>query len=184
MPDRRPPCLLLSGGVDSALAGRLLLDAGTTPTALFVDYGQPAARAEARASRALARHLGLVHRKLRLHGLSVPARGEIGGRNDLLVAIAQAVAPGGDVALGVHAGTGYRDCSPQHQAAWQALLDVQHDGQVRLLTPLLHLSKGQILRLAVQAGLPLTQTHSCETSDVPCGDCSSCRDRADAGAVA
>lgn len=58
--EARPPCLLLSGGVDSALVARFLLDVGTPPTALFVDYGQPAACAEAAASAALAAHFGLI----------------------------------------------------------------------------------------------------------------------------
>lgn len=184
MPGRRPPCLLLSGGVDSALVGQLLLEAGSQPTALFVNYGQPAAQAEVQASQAVARHLGLVHHQLTMKGLDVPDQGEIGGRNDLLIAAAQAAAPGCDVAIGIHAGTGYPDCSPQHHAAWQALLDVQHGGAVRVLAPLLLMSKGAIFRLAAAAGLPLSATHSCETSNMPCKQCSSCRDRAEIDAAA
>lgn len=184
MPGRRPPCVLLSGGVDSALVGWLLLDTGPPPSSLFVDYGQPAAQAEAHASRAVAEYLGLDHHQLTLTGLHIPNRGEIGGRNDLLVAAAQAAAPGRDVALGVHAGTGYPDCSPEHHAAWQTLLDVQHGGSVRILAPLLRLSKGEILRLALDADLPLAVTHSCETSNVACGQCNSCRDRVGVDAAA
>ncbi len=125
MPRDHPPCLLLSGGVDSALVARLLVDAGTPPTALFVDYGQPAAAAEDRASSAVAAHFGLLRERVAVTGLSLPSRGEIVGRNDLLLAVAHASAPGRDIALGVHAGTGYADCSPGHRDAWQMLLDTR-----------------------------------------------------------
>ncbi len=178
MPEVRPPCLLLSGGVDSALVASLLLDVGTPPTALFVDYGQPAALAEAAASAALAKHFGLRRTRVTLDGLQIPAQGEIIGRNDVLVAVARAAAPGRDVALGIHAGTGYLDCSPEHRDAWQGLLDVQHAGAVRVLAPLLHLSKGEVLALAADSAVPLELTHSCEAGNITCGRCRSCHDRA------
>ncbi len=178
MPRDHPPCLLLSGGVDSALVARLLVDAGTPPTALFVDYGQPAAAAEDRASSAVAAHFGLLRERVAVTGLSLPSRGEIVGRNDLLLAVAHASAPGRDIALGVHAGTGYADCSPGHRDAWQMLLDTQHDGRVRVLAPLLHLQKAEVLALAAGAGVPLGMTHSCEAGDSVCGRCLSCLDRA------
>lgn len=178
MPDVGPPCLLLSGGVDSALIARLLLEASTPPTALFIDYGQPAARAEAEASAALAAHFGLERACVAVHGLEIPEQGEITGRNDLLLAVARAATPGHDVAIGAHAGTGYPDCSPEHQKAWQWLLDLQHGGTVRVLTPLLNLGKGEVLALAADRGVPLELTHSCEAGNVACGQCRSCRDRA------
>lgn len=176
MPDVRPPCLLLSGGVDSALVARLLLDAGTVPITLFVDYGQPAARAEEQASAAIAKCFGLVRECVTVSGLRIPRWGEIAGRNDLL--IAATAAPGRDIALGTHAGTGYADCSPEHRDAWQALLDVQHGGGVRILAPLLALTKPQVLALAANAAVPLQMTHSCEAGDAACGACRSCLDRA------
>ena len=183
MSGRPPPCVLLSGGVDSALVGQFLLDTGPPPTAIFIDYGQPAAQAEAQASHAVARHLGLSLQQLTVRGLSVANQGEIAGRNDLLIAVALAAAPGRDVAIGVHAGTGYLDCSSDHNAAWQTLLDVQHEGKVRLLAPLINLTKGEVLRLVSNGGLPLAMTHSCETSNLACGTCDSCLDRADFDAL-
>lgn len=170
-------CVLLSGGVDSALVASLLTESGRTVSALFVDYGQPASRAERAASTAVAAHLGLVWREVGVVGLVVPASGEIAGRNDLLLATAAAAAPGCDVALGVHAGTGYADCSPAHRDAWQALLDRQHGGTVRLLAPLIDLGKPEVLALALDSGVPYGLTHSCEAGDVACGRCRSCRDR-------
>jgi 7-cyano-7-deazaguanine synthase len=46
--------VLLSGGIDSAACLDFYLDLGRTPCALFVDYGQLAARAELRAALAVA----------------------------------------------------------------------------------------------------------------------------------
>lgn len=177
MSGTRPACVLLSGGVDSALVAGLLADAGVPASALFVDYGQPAGVAEQAASRAVAAHLTLPWRKITVTGLAVPAAGEIAGRNDLLLATAAAAAPGCDLAVGVHAGTGYADCSPAHRDAWQALLDRQHAGTVRILAPLLDLSKGEVLALAADSGIPFALTHSCEAGDRPCGGCRSCLDR-------
>lgn len=172
------PCLLFSGGVDSALVAQLLLEAGTPPTTLFVDYGQPAAKAEALASSALAKHFGLNRHCVSIQGLQIPANGEIIGRNDLLLAVARVAAPDRDVAIGTHAGTGYLDCSPEHKDAWQRLMDVQHSGTIRVLAPLLHLSKGEVFALAKDRAVPLEITHSCEADNDPCEQCASCLDRA------
>lgn len=71
MEGTRRACVLLSGGVDSALVSCLLSETGTTLSALFVDYGQPAALAERAASRAVAEHLALPWRQVEFRGLSV-----------------------------------------------------------------------------------------------------------------
>lgn len=170
-------CVLLSGGVDSALVATLLLQGGRPTSALFVDYGQPAARAELTASRAVAGHLGVAWRQVAVAGLAVPASGETPGRNDLLLAVAAAAAPGCDLAVGVHAGTGYADCSPAHRDAWQALLDRQHGGTLRVLAPLIDLGKAEVLGLAADSAVPFSLTHSCEAGNDPCGRCLSCLDR-------
>lgn len=86
--------------------------------------------------------------------------------------------PGCHIAVGVHAGTGYADCSPGHRYAWQSLLDRQHGGTVQVLAPLIDLTKAEVLALAAQSAVPFALTHSCEAGDSPCGRCQSCRDRA------
>lgn len=172
-------CVLLSGGVDSALVASLLLGDGWLVRALWVDYGQPAAPAERIASRALAVHYALGWQEAVVGGLMVPHEGEIPGRNDLLVATAHACAPGWSVGIGVHAGVSYPDCSREWLSAWQSVLDVQHDGVVALLTPLAGLAKAEVLALARELQVPMTLAYSCETGPSPCGRCLSCRDRQD-----
>jgi 7-cyano-7-deazaguanine synthase len=169
--------VLLSGGVDSALVASLLCREGWSAEALWVDYDQPAAEAERVASRAIARHYGLGWHEAAVRGVHVPSRGEVPGRNDMLIATARACAPDLTVAIGVHAGTPYTDCSTQWLDAWHRLLDVQHSGTVALLAPLVSLHKPQVLAMARECGVPFGLTHSCETGSEPCGQCLSCLDR-------
>lgn len=114
---------------------------------------------------------------MQVGGLSSAGVGEVPGRNDLLVAAAAVVAPGCAVAIGIHAGSGYADCTPTWASAWQDLLDVQHAGRVRLIAPLIDLTKQEVYAIAYERGVPLELTYSCEASAAPCGSCSSCADR-------
>lgn len=169
--------LLLSGGIDSAFVAHLLLEQGWSVEALWIDYGQSAARAEERSSKKIASHYDLPWRRASVAGLTIPKDGEIRGRNDLLLSLAAASHACHSIAMGVHAGTDYADCSPPWAEAWQDLLDSQHHGSLRLVTPLLSLNKGEILDLCKAAHVPVQMTHSCERSDVACGECLSCMDR-------
>jgi len=179
--DHRRCCVLLSGGIDSALVALLLQREGWAVRAFWVDYGQPAAVAERRASRAIAGRFELEWQERSVSGLMVPPEGEVPGRNDLLVAVAHASALSTSIAIGIHAGTPYPDCSREWISAWQTVLDVQHGGVVALLAPLAELQKPQVLALARQHLVPFGLTHSCERGSVPCGSCLSCRDRDAAG---
>jgi 7-cyano-7-deazaguanine synthase len=60
----------LSGGIDSTTAMALALSHGQDVETLFVEYGQAAAAAEARASTRLAAHFGCRSHLLRLQGLA------------------------------------------------------------------------------------------------------------------
>jgi len=168
---------LLSGGVDSAAAASSFTASGAKQ-AVFIDYGQPAAAHEAESARALADYLGLPLAEVGLVGLQ-PGPGEIPGRNALFVHVAMALAAGrpGMIVLGIHAGTGYRDCSPAFVRTMQDSLDFHSDGALRLHAPFLDLNKKQVFDLAVTQGIPLHLTRSCEAATrSPCGRCRSCRD--------
>lgn len=147
------------------------------PTTVWVDYGQPAASAERQASAAVASHYAAPWREVRVEGLHPPNAGEFPGRNDLLVASARATAAAASIAVGVHAGTGYADCSPTWADAWSALIDAQDAGRASLVAPLLELSKKQVFDLARSLAVPIELTHSCEAGPLACGQCASCLDR-------
>jgi 7-cyano-7-deazaguanine synthase len=175
--ESRAAAVLLSGGVDSAVVLALLSSNGHTAKAVWIDYGQPAAAAEREASKSIAFHYSAPWAELVVAGLIPPAAGEFPGRNDVLVALAAASATGRSVAIGVHAETGYADCSAAWVAEWQRLLTVQYQGTADLLAPLVDLTKAQVYALAQQLRVPIALTHSCEAAVVPCGSCSSCADR-------
>jgi 7-cyano-7-deazaguanine synthase in queuosine biosynthesis len=107
--------ILLSGGIDSAclLADRVVHE--QAPGALFVDYGQPVAEIERDCSAEIASHYGAPWDVLQIGGLEV-CDGEIPGRNALLTQLAFTHL-GGERAsciyLAIHAGTPYRDCTPE-----------------------------------------------------------------------
>lgn len=68
--DTKTSIVLLSGGLDSALALGLAARDNEVRLALFADYGQKAAQAEERAAQALAAHYNVKFRKIALPWLS------------------------------------------------------------------------------------------------------------------
>jgi 7-cyano-7-deazaguanine synthase len=181
---QQPPGLcrelvLLSGGIDSTC---LLADCATRNNdlaALFIDYGQPVATIERRASLALAEHFDVRWSEITIGGLTPPP-GEIAGRNALLAHLALTWLGNTEPAviqLGIHAGTNYRDCTPEFVAETQRSLDFQSLGEVRLLAPFVTWPKKLILTRALELGVPIEMTFSCERANSPCGECLSCIDR-------
>lgn len=173
-------CLvLLSGGIDSATLLRHTRDAWPRVQSLFVDYGQAAAEAERTAAHALAAEANVDHHEVSFRGPSFSA-GEIRGRNAFLIHAALVAWPEerGAIALGIHAHSVYRDCSPEFASLMQASLDLHTGGSLQLSTPFITWTKGDVFSLALDLGVPLHLTYCCEASARgPCGICESCRDR-------
>lgn len=92
------------------------------------------------------------------------------------------------IVLGVNAldYSGYPDCRPEYLAAFEALAALATKAGVeghalRILAPLLHLSKADIIRRGGTLGLRYELTHSCYDPGPgggPCRACDSCRIRA------
>lgn len=171
--------ILLSGGIDSAT---LLADGaarGDVLGALFVDYGQAPASRERACSKAIADHFDVEWSAVEISGLKIP-EGEISGRNALLAHLALTKlgrGRGACIYLGIHAGTPYRDCTPEFVEETQRSLDFQSGGTVRLVAPYVTWSKQLLINRALQLAVPLELTHSCERSVSPCEECLSCIDR-------
>ena len=173
-------CLvLLSGGIDSATLLSHAHQMWPRVESLFVDYGQAAALGERAAARALASEASVDHREASFIGSTFGA-GEIRGRNAFLVHAAL-LAWGeerGAIALGVHAHSVYRDCSPEFAGLMQRSLDLHTGGALQLSTPFITRTKGEVFSLALDLHVPLHLTYCCEASGTaPCGTCDSCRDR-------
>lgn len=197
--------VLLSGGLDSAttlaIAGNRKLECHT----LALDYGQRHS-AELAAAQNLSRTLGAAsHRTvsvdLRAIGgsaltddIEVPEHRSneipvtyVPARNTILLSIAMGLAEtldAGEIHIGVNAidYSGYPDCRPQFIAAFQDLARIATrratlGGSVEIITPLIHLTKAEIIRLGTELGVDYAMTVSCYQADEhgrACGRCDSC----------
>jgi 7-cyano-7-deazaguanine synthase len=99
-----------------------------------------------------------------------------------------------DIFIGVNAidYSGYPDCRPEFIRAFETLARLATRAGVegrpfRVHTPLSALSKAEIVRLGIDLGLDYALTVSCyapSPDGTPCGQCDSCRIRAEGFAVA
>jgi len=172
--------VLLSGGVDSSVCLAFLQAQGLEINALFVDYGQSSAKEERAASLAVGDFYKVPIKVLEVSGFRRWGVGYITGRNAFLLhtALMAAEFSTGIIALGIHAGTSYVDCSEYFVRQLQASFDIYTDGRVRIHAPFLNWNKKEIWEYGRSVGVPFERTYSCETGGKsPCGQCTSCIDR-------
>jgi len=170
---------LLSGGVDSAAVVAFYLEQQCKVSCLFVDYGQVSAPKELLAAHRVAIHYGVPLRHFRLAGGEKKGGGLILGRNAFLLAAAlmEFGSGYGIIAMGIHAGTKYYDCSEHFVHAAASIFDGYTDGRVRIGVPFLEWSKPDIWAFCQERRVPVHMTYSCELGrDQPCRECSSCKD--------
>ena len=203
--------VLLSGGLDSATTLAIARDQGFACHALSVDYGQRH-RAELDAARRVADSLGVTGQTVipigldRIGGsaltdpaIAVPEQPGGGipityvpARNTVLLGLALGLAEAvsaSDIFIGVNAidYSGYPDCRPAFIARFQALAEVAtkaavEGAAVRVHTPLIDLTKADIIRRGMALGVDFALTVSCYQADREgraCGVCDSCRLRAE-----
>jgi 7-cyano-7-deazaguanine synthase len=107
--------------------------------------------------------------------------GEIRGRNAFLIfaCMLDSDCKGTQaIALGIHAGTAYYDCSPAFLSTIGRLVAEYTDGCTRVLAPFIDWTKQEIFSYCVDKGIPVDVSYSCEAGEMPpCGLCLSCRDR-------
>jgi len=172
--------VLLSGGIDSAACAFFLKTGGVETKGVFVDYRQAAAKNEYGAARLIADTLGIPLSVYRVRGGRRFSEGELVGRNAFLVSSALFLSSleTGLLAIGIHAGTPYFDCSEGFFNSMARLVAEQTDGRVNLVAPFLFWSKKDVFDYFLSTALPLNATYSCEAGlKLPCGKCASCRDR-------
>ena len=172
--------VLLSGGIDSAACLAFYLKQKAAVECLHISYGQPAAQRESAAAIAISLHFGVALTSLRCSGFGKFGAGHIVGRNAfLLLAALLHIGPFPSVlALGIHTGTPYYDCSHAFLSAVQTQFDHYCDGQVRLAAPFMEWPKSQIYSFCQDVAVPTSLTYSCESgTNPPCQVCLSCRDR-------
>lgn len=122
---------------------------------------------------------GVAERRQGIPSTYVPAR------NIIFLSLACALAESesaGEVFIGANAidYSGYPDCRPQFFGAFQEMLNVGTKAGVegrpiRIRTPLVNLSKAEIVALGKRLGAPLHLTWSCyRGGEKACGRCDSC----------
>jgi 7-cyano-7-deazaguanine synthase len=73
--------------------------------------------------------------------------------------------------------SGYPDCRPEFYAAFERTIETgtKPDTNIRIVTPIIHLSKAEIVRKGIELNAPLHLSWSCYRSeDLACGTCDSC----------
>jgi 7-cyano-7-deazaguanine synthase len=172
--------LLLSGGIDSTACAAFFVDQAAAIDAIFIDYGQPAAAHERNAANRVADHFSIPLRIITWEGAKAKRDGLIIGRNAFLLlgGLIELTTTHALLAIGVHSGTSYRDCSPIFINQLQETFDLYTDGTVQIVAPFLYWTKRDILAYCRSRSVPLHLTYSCERgTSPPCGVCLSCLDR-------
>ena len=118
------------------------------------------------------------------HGIPITY---VPARNTIFLAHALAwaeVIPAADIFLGVNAidYSGYPDCRPEFIEAFENLANLATKAGIegrrfQIHTPLIKLSKAEIIRKATELGVNLALTHSCydpSPEGLACGECDSC----------
>jgi 7-cyano-7-deazaguanine synthase len=202
---RESSIVLVSGGMDSLVAAAVAMQE-STPSFLHVSYGQRTEKRELTAFRDLAGHYGIdqvlecdISYLTAIGGSSLtdfamPVR--TGGveksevpdsyvpfRNAHLIAIAVSwaeVIGAGRIYLGAveEDSSGYPDCTEGFFQAMEGAIrsGTARAGNLAIHTPLLHLSKEEIVRLGIELQVPFDLSWSCYTGEeFACGECDSCR---------
>ena len=175
--------------------------------ALSVDYGQRH-RAELDAARRVASALGaaahrIAHVDLAAFGgsaltdpsIAVPHAPSAGipityvpARNTVFLSLALAnaeVAEADAIFTGANAVdySGYPDCRPEYLAAFERMANLAtrravEGAPIRIVAPIVHLSKAEIVRRGHELGVDFAMTVSCYEADAEgraCGSCDACR---------
>ncbi len=200
--------VLLSGGLDSSTVLAIAREEGHECYCLSVDYGQRHRAELAAAARIATALGAREHRTVVLDlatfggsaltdsAIAVPTDGATTGipvtyvpaRNTILLALALAyaeVSGARDIFFGANAVdySGYPDCRPEFMQAFEVLANLAtraavEGARLTLHTPIIGLSKAQIIQRGVALGVDYALTVSCYQASGDggaCAECDACR---------
>ena len=203
-PNKSRAVVLMSGGMDSCVTAAIARQSYEI-AALHASYGQRTESREIQSFQALADHFGaftrlavkldhfraiggssltdssMVIRKADLSSNEIPNT-YVPFRNAHFLSIATSWAEVlGATRIFIGAvwedSSGYPDCRPEYYEAFNRVirLGTRPSSDVSIETPLIRLSKHEIVRKGITLGAPFHLTWSCyRDSDVACGVCDSC----------
>lgn len=193
---------LVSGGIDSLVMSKIIEKQGETVRPIFIDYGQRAARKEWSACKRLFRECNLpevIKVDLNGYGKLIPSGltdkskniyddAFLPGRNMLFLLVGSAYAHHkGEkiVAIGLLSEEAhlFPDQTENFIVNANFALNSALDDTLTIVTPLIHFSKSQVIKLAEHYNIPLGNTYSCHSgADRYCGKCVSCMELINSGA--
>lgn len=196
---------ILSGGMDSTLASYMAKNDGYEIIAVHFNYGQRTQDRELKAFRDICNDLKILEKyeidipfftqigasALTDKNIDIPINGLEAGvpvtyvpfRNGIFLSIAAAIAEKEEASamyIGVvqEDSSGYPDCTDEFINNMKKAINqgTKEDTNIDIITPLVHLTKAQIVEKAVKLNIPLEHTWSCyKEEDEACGICDSCR---------
>lgn len=202
--------VLLSGGLDSATVLAIARDQGYQCYALSVDYGQRHRSELAAAQKVAQSLGAYRHQIIKLdltafggsaltdQAIEIPIAGEkteipityVPARNTIMLSLSLAWAEtleSQDIFAGVNAVdySGYPDCRPEYIQAFEQMANLATKAGIEgkkltIHTPLMRLSKKEIIQTGIALGVDFGLTVSCYQADEAgraCGVCDSCRIR-------
>ncbi|MFK2822811.1 7-cyano-7-deazaguanine synthase QueC [Malaciobacter sp. WC5094] len=196
---------ILSGGMDSTLSSYIAKNDGYEIIAVHFNYGQRTEKRELEAFRNICDDLQIKQKyeidipfftqigasALTDKDIDVPVDGVEAGvpityvpfRNGIFLSITAAIAEK-EEAQAMYIGvvqedsSGYPDCTDTFIADITKAINqgTKESTNIEIKTPLVHLSKAQIVSKAIELNVPLKHTWSCyKEEDKACGVCDSCR---------
>jgi queuosine biosynthesis protein QueC len=196
---------LVSGGMDSCVTAAIAQKETDEIAFLHISYGQRTERRERKAFNDIADFYGVRNRLdvsieylARIGGSSLTDKNievteadleskeiptsYVPFRNANMLAIATSwaeVLGAGKIYIGAVAedSSGYPDCRPEFYEAFGKAIEIgtKPETKIEIKTPIIHLSKAEIVKKGLELNAPLHLSWSCYRSeDVACGTCDSC----------
>ena len=197
--------VLVSGGMDSCVSTAIAAAESDGLALLHISYGQRTEARERKSFNDIAGHYGVEQRldvsieylakiggssltdqniavtEANLESKDIPTS-YVPFRNANMLSIATSwaeVLGATRIYIGAVAedSSGYPDCRPEFYEAFQKTIDTgtKPDTHIEIRTPLIHLTKAEIVKKGAELNAPLHLTWSCYRSeDLACGTCDSC----------
>ena len=197
--------ILVSGGMDSCVTSAIAKRENADIAFLHISYGQRTERRERLAFNDIADFYNVEKRlevsieylakiggssltdssievtEADLESKEIPTS-YVPFRNANMLAIATSwaeVLNANSIYVGAVAedSSGYPDCRPEFYEAFEKTIDVgtKPETRIKIVTPIIELSKAEIVRKGLELNAPLNLSWSCYRSeDLACGTCDSC----------
>ena len=197
--------VLVSGGMDSCVTAAIANGENAQIAFLHVSYGQRTETRERKAFNDIADHYDVekrldisIEHLAKIGGSSLTdeniavTEADLGSKeiptsyvpfrnaNMLSIAVSWAEVIGANaIYIGAVAedSSGYPDCRPEFYEAFQRVVDegTKPDTHIEIRTPIIHLTKAEIVKKGIDLEAPLHLTWSCYRSEeLACGTCDSC----------